>query len=154
MISPELLRRYPFFSGLSETELHAIAMLAQEKEFAAGSIVSQEGRPVDYFGLLLEGELDVQMAMDGLGANNETMSTLSSGQAFNWEAIVDPHTLNATIFCPEKARVLLIEAQGLMALLGADNHLACLMLRKTVDVLAEALRNARIQMLSMVSSRR
>ena len=35
MISPELLRRYPFFAELTHEQLVALAMTADEFEFAA-----------------------------------------------------------------------------------------------------------------------
>jgi hypothetical protein len=39
MISLELLRRYPFFAGLDEAELKAIAMIADEVRVPAKTIL-------------------------------------------------------------------------------------------------------------------
>jgi hypothetical protein len=43
MISPELLRRYPFFGLLTEAQLKAIAMIAQETNFTDGTQIFKEG---------------------------------------------------------------------------------------------------------------
>jgi len=40
MISPELLRNFPHFSGLSYECLKAIAMISDEREFEKGAHVS------------------------------------------------------------------------------------------------------------------
>jgi len=49
MISPELLRRYPFFSQLTDRNLKAIAMISEEYEVKAGSILFEEKQPAESF---------------------------------------------------------------------------------------------------------
>ncbi len=45
MISPELLRRYPFFGTLSEEQLRQIAMIAEEQTYEAGQNSPQRKSP-------------------------------------------------------------------------------------------------------------
>ncbi len=54
MVSPEILRRYPFFGTLSDTQIKAIAMIAEEKTFEKGTVICEEGKPATAFYLLLE----------------------------------------------------------------------------------------------------
>ena len=55
MISPEILRRYPFFGALSDAQIKAIAMIAEEEQYAKGAVICEEGQPAKAFYLLLEG---------------------------------------------------------------------------------------------------
>ena len=59
MVSPELLRRYPFFGRLSEAHLKAIAMLADEVFCTEGQILFEIGHPADALYLLIEGCIDL-----------------------------------------------------------------------------------------------
>jgi len=46
MVSPELIRRYPFFGGLTESQLAGIAMIAEEVSFPKGAVIFEEGSPL------------------------------------------------------------------------------------------------------------
>ena len=39
MVSPELLRRYPFFAMLNDEQLKAIAMIAREQTYGQGTLL-------------------------------------------------------------------------------------------------------------------
>ena len=43
MISPEVLRRYPYFAGISEESLKQVAMIADETCVAAGNGQARRG---------------------------------------------------------------------------------------------------------------
>ena len=45
MISPEMLRRYPFFADMDDTSLKAIAMITEEIPLKAGEILFHSGQP-------------------------------------------------------------------------------------------------------------
>ncbi len=45
MISPELLRRYPFFGSLTDDQLKAIAMIAKEKTYTKDTILIKREFP-------------------------------------------------------------------------------------------------------------
>ncbi len=55
MVSPELLRRYPFFGSLSDSQIKSMAMIAEEESVAKGTVLCEEGQPENVFFLLLEG---------------------------------------------------------------------------------------------------
>jgi hypothetical protein len=44
MISPERLRRYPFFAGLTENQLDAIALISEDKTGEMDAIIFVEGQ--------------------------------------------------------------------------------------------------------------
>ena len=45
MISPEVLRRYPYFAGIDEESLKQLAMIAEEKTVPVGTVLFREGDP-------------------------------------------------------------------------------------------------------------
>ena len=59
MISPELLRRYPFFIRLTDRCLTALAMLADETFYQAGVAIFEAGQPANIFYFLIEGGVDL-----------------------------------------------------------------------------------------------
>ncbi len=59
MVSPELLRRYPFFGVLNSEQLKSIAMIADEISIAAGTKLFEECQQADTFYLLIEGSVEL-----------------------------------------------------------------------------------------------
>ncbi len=59
MISPEILRRYPFFSFLTDAQRKALAMIAEEAACEAGAVIFEEGDPASDLYLLLDGSIDL-----------------------------------------------------------------------------------------------
>lgn len=55
MVSPEIIRRYPFFGSLSDAQIKAFAMIAEEESFAKGAVICEEGQPATAFYLLMDG---------------------------------------------------------------------------------------------------
>jgi hypothetical protein len=45
MISPETLRRYPYFAGIGSESLRELAMMAEEKRIAADAVLFRAGDP-------------------------------------------------------------------------------------------------------------
>ena len=53
------LRKYCYFSSLSDSALEAISQKLAKAEFAAGTMIISEGAPSDAFYLLCNGEVEV-----------------------------------------------------------------------------------------------
>ena len=59
MISIETLRRFPFFNGLDEAQLQALAMLADENKADAKELIFEEGSAANKFYFLVSGNVDL-----------------------------------------------------------------------------------------------
>ena len=99
MISPELLRRYPFFGQLSDANLKALAMVSELEEVKAGTPIFAEGQPAEFMYFLLEGSIDLTYAV-GEGLNPKTRKIFEVGEinpeeVFGISALVEPFTINA-----------------------------------------------------------
>lgn len=150
MVSPELLRRFPFFAGLTDEELKSIAMISDEKHYEANTFIFRERDKADKLYVLLEGTVDIMVDTDEEGLRHETVSTLSPGDAFCWSAVVEPHILTASAFAATPTNVIAVDGAGLRAMFELDCHLGYRVLQKAAQLVSNRLKDTRIQMLSLV----
>ena len=89
MISPEVLRRYPYFAGIDDESLKQLAMIAEEKSVPAGTVMFREGDPATHLSVILKGEVNIQYVL----GNGElrTVDTLVEGDLLMWSALVEPY---------------------------------------------------------------
>ncbi len=87
MISPEVLRRYPYFSGISNESLKQLAMIAEEKSIPANCAMFHEGDSASHLSVILKGEVNIQYTL----GNGElrTVDTLVDGDLLMWSALVE-----------------------------------------------------------------
>jgi CRP/FNR family cyclic AMP-dependent transcriptional regulator len=150
MVSPELLRRYPFFAGLSDEEIKSIAMISEEQKYEANTFIFRERDPAKKLFVLLEGTVDIMVDTDEEGLQHETVSTLSPGDVFCWSSVVEPYVLTASAFAATPAATIAMDGAGLRAMFELDCHLGYRILQKAAQVISSRLKDTRIQMLSMV----
>ncbi len=151
MISPEVLRRFPFFAGLTDEELKSIAMISDEEKYAANTFICHEREPARKLYMLLQGSVDVMVNTDEEGLQHETVSTLTVGDVFGWSALVEPYTPTSSLFAATPVTMVAMDGAGLRALFELDCHLGYNILHKTAQVISDRLKDTRIQMLSMVA---
>ena len=152
MVSPELLRRFPFFSGLTDEEIKSIAMVSDEERHEASTFIFREGDKAQKMYVLIEGTVDIMVNTDEEGLERETVSTLNHGDVFCWSSVVEPHSLTASAFAATPVRVVAIDGAGLRAMFELDCHLGFRILQKAAVIISERLKDTRIQMLSLVPS--
>jgi signal-transduction protein with cAMP-binding, CBS, and nucleotidyltransferase domain len=81
MVSPELLRRNPFFGQLSDDQLKSIALIAEEKSYPKDFLLVKEEMPANKFLLLLEGDVDLIYSGGGEGAvSNALVGSIAPGK--------------------------------------------------------------------------
>ncbi|MBM4424545.1 MAG: cyclic nucleotide-binding domain-containing protein [Chloroflexi bacterium] len=150
MVSPELLRRYPFFGFLDDTELKAVAMIAEEISCGEGDTVFAADTPADALYLLEEGCIDLfYVVVDRNGSNHAKeffISELNIGDMFGMSALIEPYqyTAAARATCP--SRVIRIAGAGLRALCEVDTRLAYGLMRQTAKTAIERLHDTRVQL--------
>jgi CRP/FNR family cyclic AMP-dependent transcriptional regulator len=152
MVSPELLRRFPFFSGLTDEEIKSIAMISDEEKHEADTFIFRERDKAQKMYVLIEGTVDIMVNTDEEGLERETVSTLTHGDVFCWSAVVEPNLLTASAFAATPARVVAIDGAGLRAMFELDCHLGFRILQKAAVIISSRLKDTRIQMLSLVPS--
>jgi CRP-like cAMP-binding protein len=166
MISPELLRRYEYFSGLDANQIATLAQLADKKAFEEGDYIFHEGEDVDEFYLVIDGAVgivievpdhDIEQPVSGqltgeMKTKDIAISTIGAGMIFGWPGIIPPHEANATAKALTLCNVIAINALGLQKSFKHDNDLAYKMTLKAAQVIRDRLRDLQIESLAFLTS--
>ena len=144
MISPEMLRRYPYFAGVSDASLKAIAVVADEETVAAGTTMFTEGDPAVKLYVIVKGQVDIQYT---LGSGElRTVDTLVDGDLLVWSALVEPHKCTTVGTAVRDTQLLAIDAAKLRELCEQDPLLGHRLMSQVAKLLAHRLEGARIQL--------
>ncbi len=144
MISPEVLRRYPYFASIGDESLKAIAMMAEEKPVHANAQLFCEGDPADALNVILTGEVNIQYIL-GSG-ERRTVDTLIEGDLLMWSALVRAYKATAVGTTSKPTRLLSIEAKRLRALCDKDPMVGYQLMTQVAKLLAHRLESARVQL--------
>ena len=164
MVSPELLRRYPFFAGLTHDQVHILAMKANEESVEAGHYFFHEGDALDRLFFTIAGTIDIvvgipdhnevqETANQILGnfvAEDVTVSNVGPGQIFAWSALIPPHISTAGAISRTSSIVVTFGREDLSEVFRNDCDFSYLMLEKVAGVIRQRLRDMRIQSLAFV----
>jgi len=97
----ELLRRVPLFAGLDTAALEQIAAITDEREVAAGTALTHEGRHEGYFFVIVSGSVRIERG-------GQTVNTLRDGDFLGEISLLDggPRTATAVAESPSKLLVM------------------------------------------------
>ncbi len=144
MISPEILRRYPYFTAAQDEGLRALAMIADEVAVPSGTVMYQEDDSVDKLYIIVEGEVDIQYT---LGSGElRTVDTIVAGELLMWSALVPPYKSTAVVTTRANSKLIAIDAKNLRAYCAQDLKLANDLLLHLTKLLATRLEGARVQL--------
>jgi CRP/FNR family transcriptional regulator, cyclic AMP receptor protein len=149
MVSPELLRRYPFFALMSHEQLRQVAMITEEISAAAGETIFVEGGLVEALYLLLSGNVDLHHIVEKGNPpvrKDFPVGSINPGEPLAISAVIEPYELSATAVATVPSRLLKINAEALRALADQDTSL-CLGLQKmAAKATMERLHATRVQL--------
>jgi CRP/FNR family transcriptional regulator, cyclic AMP receptor protein len=144
MISPELLRRYPYFAGVTAESLKDVAMLADEASVPAGSRLFSTGDPAQYLCIIVKGEVNIQYV---LGSGElRTVDTLVDGDLLVWSALIEPFKATAEGTASKPTQLIRIKAHELRCLCDRDPLLGYRLTIEVAKLLAHRLEGARVQL--------
>lgn len=149
MISPEILRQYPFFSLMDDSQLKALAMIAEDVRFEEDTQVFEKGEQAENFYFLLQGSIGLYyMAADEEFSMDRGMPVgeINPGEPFGISALIEPHVLTATAWASASSRALRFNAPALRALFELDQRLAYALTFKAARSAMERLLSTRIQL--------
>ncbi|MBI4674136.1 MAG: Crp/Fnr family transcriptional regulator [Chloroflexi bacterium] len=146
MVSPELLRRYPFFGCLDETQTKALAMIAEEVACARGVQIFAEGEPARYLDLLMEGSVDLFFIASRDPRDQLLVGEINPGEPFSISAMIEPYLLTSSAVAATHCRLLRLDAPALRALCEVDCRLGYTLMRQLATVAIRRLDTTRIQL--------
>ena len=144
MISPELLRRYPFFANIDENSVKAVAMIADETCVPAGKQMFREGDSADAMHIITRGEIQIQYVLGD--ESRRTVDTLVDGDILGWSALVHPFKYTAVGTTSKETNLITIQAKKLRELCDKDPLLGYRLMTEIAKLLASRLEGARIQL--------
>jgi CRP-like cAMP-binding protein len=162
MVSPELLRRYPFFAGLDYEHIVKLARVADEERVENGHWFFHECDELESIFLVMEGAVaivfevpdqDVEQQVAGqltgeLKTKDVTVSTVGTGDVFGWSGLIPPNTATASAKAITPCRVLSFDSEELLQTFEEDCRFGYVMARKAAQVIRERLRDLRIESLA------
>jgi CRP-like cAMP-binding protein len=147
MISPEQLRRYPFFGGLTAEELSSIAIIAEEVRFPDGAVIFRDGDLATKLYVLVSGAIDLVYHIERTdGVETSFVGSIAPGEPFGISAFVEPYRLMATGMAAGPVQAIAIDAPDLRALCELNCHLGYTVMRQIARALAERLGFALVEL--------
>jgi len=159
MISPELLRRYPFFAGLNKEQIKTLALACEEEEYPANHVFFNIHDTLEQFYLVISGEVGICVEQtSSQGAENDTtctdeyktevISLVNSGEVFAWSSLFSPFAATAGAKTLVPCRIAAFNAKELHEAFETDYAFGYIMMQKLAQVVHFRLRDRRIELLS------
>jgi len=152
MISPELLRRFPFFNFMDDTQLKAVAMIAEELTYEKDELIVEAGKPADHFFFLIDGSVayfyHVTSEHDPYYNKDHFISDINPGEIFGISALIEPYIFTATMRTDKVSRIIQINASALRALCEVDLKLSVGLNRAVAKAAMERLQHTRAQLVA------
>ena len=147
MISIELLRRYPFFGLLTDDQLKAIAMIAEEKTYPKESLLVKENTPATKLILLLEGDVDLVYSGGGEGAiSNALVGSIAPGEMLGVSSLIEPYIYISSARTTVPSKVVEIDGAAVRALMQVDKLLGYGLMRNVATAVLERLKYTQVEL--------
>ena len=144
MISPEILRRYPYFAAIGDESLRDVAMIADEVTVPAGHRMFSEDDPAQHLYIIATGEVNIQYLLGN--GQYRTVDTLVDGDLLVWSALIEPYKTTAFGTTTKETRLVKISAAKLRELCERDPRLGYRLTTQVAKLLSHRLEGARIQL--------
>jgi len=148
MISPELLRRYPFFGHLSQAQLASLAMIGEEVKLKDDQVVLEEGKPAQALYFLLEGGIDLYHTVKQQTREKDCQEVLvcqiNVGEPFGISTVIEPSALRASGRSSGASRVLQFDVEALKAAMKTDPGLELVLVREMARAAIQRLDATRV----------
>ena len=147
MVSTEILRRYPFFALLTDDQLKAIAMVADEKTYPQQTLLLKENTPATKLILLLEGDVDLIYSGGGEGAiSNALVGSIASGEMLGVSSIIEPFIYISSARATVPSRVVEIDGVAVRALMQVDKTLGFSLMSNVATAVLERLKYTQVEL--------
>lgn len=127
MISPEVLRRFPFFSFMRHDQLREVAMITDEVKVKKGQSLFDADEEVTASYVLLEGAVDLHYIVvdehEPKLRKEFVVGTINPGEVLGISAVIEPYLYTATAMVINDSRLLKIDAVALKELCASDPEL-------------------------------
>ncbi len=122
----DLFKNVALLTGLSDSQLGAVAELCQERTYPAGSTILDQGDMGDEAYVIQEGQVEIVL----VGTKQELpIVVLGRGQVLGEMSLIDHGYRSATARATERTTVQIIREEDFTALCERDHHTGYLVMR-------------------------
>ncbi len=130
MVSPELLRRYPFFGTLDDAQLKAVAMVCTREVIEKSETIFEEHAQANKLYLLINGSIDLLYraevefpTKDSPPPKQFLVDDINSGEVFGIAALIDPFSYTATARAAKQCDLVELDSIELRKMFERDVQL-------------------------------
>lgn len=147
MDKAEVLRNVELFEGATETLITRVADIAEEKSFALGEMVFEEGEKAQWVYILLEGKVRISIDLTSKPTYVTVAMISEPNLAFGWSGVVAPYRYTASATCEMDSRVLAIPGPRFEEVLDEEADCGFNVMKKLAELISNRLRNSRMVLL-------
>jgi CRP/FNR family cyclic AMP-dependent transcriptional regulator len=147
MVSTEVLRRNPFFALLTEDQLKALAMIAEEKTYPKDTLLLKENMPASKLILLLDGDVDLIYSGGGEGAiSNALVGSIAPGEMLGVSSLIEPYVFISSARATVPVKVVELDGAAIRALMHLDHLLGYTMMKNIASAVLERLKYTQVEL--------
>lgn len=147
MISIELLRRNPFFAMLTDEQLKAIALIAEERTYPKEALLVKENTPANKLLLLLEGDVDLVFSGGGEGAiSNALVGSIAPGEMLGVSSLIEPYIYISSARATVPVKVMELDGLAIRALMQVDKTLGYALMSNVASAVLERLKYTQVEL--------
>ena len=135
------------FAGLSEGELEIIVPLCEEVICRRGEALFREGQMAERVYILLEGKVTIQVQLTSRPENVTVAISDRADNLVGWSGLVAPYCYTASAICQADSRLVAVDGQSLLRVLGQDAQMGFVVIQRIAEVISSRLRNTRAALL-------
>lgn len=154
MISPETLRRYPFFASLDDEVIKEFAMAGEVIELPGDTWIFHSGDKADEFYLILEGRVEIRTALNTEGTCQIGVSTLKPGEMFGWSALVEPYVYQMGAATLSECKCAVFDGVVLCELMTHRPNVGYILISRITSIIGSRLMDLRVRFVSLIEGGR
>lgn len=142
------IRSLSMFDEMTDTEVAALASVAERRELPDGALVFEEGGEVEGLYIVEEGRVVIELTVQQ--GRRLQVTSVEPGHSFGWSAFSSHELSTATARCVEPTTLIVFDADRVEPLIKLDAHLGYVLLRAVVDLMSKRLQQTRMQLASVM----
>jgi CRP-like cAMP-binding protein len=154
MVSPEVLRRYPFFAGVEHPILKQLAMAGEVLTLRRGEWLFQPGDSAQYLYLVRKGRVEIRAPLGPEAVNHIGVTTLRQGDILGWSCLVEPFVYQMGAGAATKAELVQLNGVALRQLMTEHPEVGYLLMSRVAGVIGSRLTDLRVQFVSLIEGGR
>ena len=148
MVGLETLRKSDVFGGLTDEELFALAKVAREETYEAGTQIFAENETATNLYIVIEGR--VVILIDIARGRQAVIDTVTRGGSFGWSAMVPPYVLTGTARAVDRVKVIALAGDELRNLCKVNCATCYTIMEKLATIISRRLGETRLQLMSLM----